>query len=439
MKKPPKLFFGWWINIVTSITSALNAGLTGAASVLFKPIATDLGMDRTGASVASGIGTLVNGGVFALAGWLTDKFGARWVIFTGTCIASVGMILLKFVQTPWQYYMVWGVVMVIGLALSVSVSVDTMLANWFVRKRGLAFSIRFATIGLVTAGILPLVSWMTVSQGWRQTSLIWSFITIATIPLLLVFVKPKRPEYYGWLPDGAEFTRTSQHTEQDIVAKGQEYAADIQEKDYSFNQVLRTPSYWVINSVWAIAAIIFVGFNLHIVPYLTDIGISPIAAGGMLAMMSFVGLPSRILSGIVADRLKKEHIKYLLVGSLALASLGITSILISPTIGGIYALLALYGFGMAAYTPLDILIRARYFGRKSYGRIQGLATIISAPLSFASPIFTGWIYDTTGKYNVAFILFASLAAIGAITMCFAHVPKSVLSEDISASVIRVGK
>ncbi len=428
MKKPRKLFFGWWINIITSFVTTINGGLTGAASLLFKPIASDLNMDRTGASVASGVGTLVNGGAFALAGWLSDRFGARWVVFTGTLIAGIGMIALSWVQNPWQYYIIWGVVITIGLALSVSISIDTMLANWFVRKRGLAFSIRFSIIGTVTSAILPLITWLIETQGWRQTALIWGIITLCSIPVLLVFVKSKRPEYYGWLPDGAALKHGARQSEQEMVTSGQEYAANAQEIEYKFGQVVRTPSYWIINLTWVFMAITWGGFSLHLVPYLTDRGITATSAGVMLAVMSFIGLPSRILSGIVADRLKKEQIRYLMAGSLALATLGMAALLAIPGIAGVYVLIALFGMGTAVYTPLDILIRARYFGRKVYGKVQGLATIISAPISFAAPIFTGWIYDSTGKYTIAFILFTVLSGLGAFTLLFAGVPKALPAE-----------
>ncbi len=423
MKKPRKIFLGWWINIVSSIVSSICGGLTYGATLLFKPIAADLGLDRTGASVASGIGTLINGPVFTLGGFLTDKYGPKWVVFSGTCIASIGMILLSFVHSAWQYYIVWGFMISAGVTFSMSIALDTMMTNWFVHKRGLAFSVRFGIIGGTSAAILPLLSWMIQSQGWRHTVLIWGFVAIACIPILLVFVKPKRPEYYGLLPDGAKLQSGLSSGAEELLVSVTEYAAKIEEPEFTFKQATRTTSYWLITLSWLFMSVIQVGFSLHLVPFLTDRGISPIAAGGMVALLTFFTIPSRILGGLVADRVKKEHIRFLMVGSLVLAAAGIISIILNPTVAGIYVLLILYGFGFGAYVPLDILLRGRYFGRKVYGRVQGLSTIISAPFAFLSPIFAGWVYDTTGKYNIAFILFASLAVIGAIIMCFARVPK----------------
>jgi len=429
MKKPRKIYLGWWINIVTSFVSSILGGLNTGASLLFKPIATDLGLDRTGASVASGIGTLVTGPLFPLAGYLTDKFGPRWVVFGGALVASGGMILLTFVDSAWSYYVVWGVVFVGGLNFAASVAIDAMVTNWFVRKRGLAFSVRFGIMGATNAAVLPLLSWLIESQGWRQTSLIWGLVALACIPLFMVFVKPKRPEYYGLLPDGASPTPGTETTAENMMLKGREYAAHIQETEFTFKQAVRTPTYWMINIGWVVVTTIFSGFSLHIVPFLTDKGISPIAAGSMVALMTFFTIPSRIFGGLVADRVKKQHIRFLLVASLLLTSAGIVAIIISPTIGGIYVLLILYGLGLGAYTPLDILLRGRYFGRKAYGLIQGLSTIISAPISFFAPIYTGWIYETTGSYTTAFILFAVLAAVGAVAMCFARVPRLSPSDS----------
>jgi MFS family permease len=102
---------------------------------------------------------------------------------------------------------------------------------------------------------------------------------------------------------------------------------------------------------------------------------------------------------------------------------GITAFLLSQNIAGAYVFLILYGFGSGAFVPLDIMIRSRYFGRKAYGSIQGASVIFSAPISFLAPVYTGWVYDSTGSYIIALILFAALAAFAAFLMLLIRVPK----------------
>jgi len=63
--------------------------------------------------------------------------------------------------------------------------------------------------------------------------------------------------------------------------------------------------------------------------------------------------------------------------------------------------------------PLRPLLNARYFGRKAYGSIQGTTSMIMTPIGVAAPIFSGWIYDSTGSYTIAFlVLTISLTAAG---------------------------
>ncbi len=421
----PKIFFGWWINLVTGILCGLASGFHGqGASVLFKPIASELGMSRAAASVASGVGTLQNGVTFPLAGWLSDKLGPKWVIITGICLMGTGFLLMNFINSPWTYYIVWGVIMGAGQSLGFSVAIDVMLTNWFVRKRGLAFSIRFVLIGILGVIVLPLISWLLTIQGWRITCLIWAGVVFAGIPFALHFVKQKRPEYYGLLPDGAKAESGSEAGRDAMIAKGVEYAAVLQETEFTLRQTLRTPAYWILTVVWILHAIVMGGFHIHIIPFLTDMGINPIAAASIMAMMVFSTIPSRFIGGFIADSVGKDHLKFLLAGSLLFMTVGITAFLLNQTIAMVYVFLILYGFGSGAFTPLDIIIRSRYFGRKAYGSIQGSSVIFSAPISFLAPVYAGWVYDTTGSYVTAFILFAALATLATFLICLARPPKS---------------
>ena len=422
--KFPKIFFGWWINIVTAIISGLADSFSmQGASAMFKPIASDLGLSRAAASVVTGVRTLQSGVMFPIAGWLSDKFGPKWVIISGICIMGTGLVLMNFINSAWAYYVVWGVIMGTGHSLGLSVAIDTMLTNWFVSKRGRAFSVRFAIVGAIGVIVLPIIGWLIVTQGWRTTSLIWAGLVFASVPLALYFVRQKRPEYYGLLPDGAKIESGSEADRDAMIAKGVEYAAGFQEAEFTLRQALRTSSFWMLTVAWILHGIIFRGFRIHCIPFLTDMGISPIAAASMMAMMIFFAIPSRIFGGLIADRIRKEHLKFLLAVTFLFPAAGIMAFLLSQNIAGVYVFLILYGFGSGAFVPLDIVIRSRYFGRKAYGSIQGSSVIFSAPISFLAPVYTGWVYDSTGSYTIAFILFAALAAFAAFLMLLVRVPK----------------
>ena len=423
--RSPRIFFGWWINVVTGILTGLGSGFTSqGSSVFFKSIASDLSLSRAATSVASGIGAVQNNVMFALTGWLSDRFGPKWPIIAGMCLTGIGLILMNFITSPWDYYIVWGVIIVGGNTLGFTVAIDKMLTNWFIRKRGVVFGVRFALMGILGALLLPLLSWLSVVQGWRMSCLIWAGVVFASVPIALYFVRPKRPEYYGLLPDGAKVESGSEAGKDTMIAKGVEYAADFQETEFTLRQAMRTPAYWLLAVAWIIRGLVSGGFQLHCIPFLTDMGIAPVVAGSMMAMMVFFTIPSAFLSGIIADRVRKDRLNFLPVGLFLLMAIGITAFLLNQTVATVYVFLILWGFGGGAFTPVTIVIISRYFGRKAYGSIQGSIAIFSAPVSLLTPIYTGWVYDVTGSYITAFTLFAVVSACGAFLMCLIRPPKS---------------
>jgi len=143
-----------------------------------------------------------------------------------------------------------------------------------------------------------------------------------------------------------------------------------------------------------------------------------------MGMMVFFTVPARFLGGVIADRVSKNRMPFLLAGSFLFQAAGIGAFCLSPSIATVYVMLILYGFGSGASTPLYLLILARFFGRKAYGSIHGSTNLIRAPIQFASPIYAGWVYDTTGSYMTAFVVFAVTAALATAVMLFAHPPKT---------------
>lgn len=422
-RNSPKIFFGWWTLLVAGTWSGLGTGFRGyGISVFFKPLAADLGLSRAVTSIAAGIGGLEGGLEAPLTGWLCDKFGPRWPIFIGTCIMATGLALMYFINSLWSYLIVWGVIIGFGGNLALTIAVEKVLSNWFVRKRGLVLGIRFVLMSLGGVFAIPIVTWLVTTYNWRITNLTWAVVMFAGAPLLWFFVRQKRPEYYGLLPDGASVKGEIADTNQ-MIDKGVEYASDLGETEFTLRQAMRTQPYWMLVIAWAGTHIIQGALNIHIIPFLTDRGIEPVIASGMMAMMVFVTIPARFLGGVLADRFRKNRMQFLLAGAYLLQAIGITAFLLNQTTAMVYVFLILYGFGNGATVPLKLTMQGRYFGRKAFASIQGTAIMFGAPASFIAPIYAGWIYDITGSYVIAFITLAALAALVTFLMCLARPPK----------------
>ena len=423
----PRLFTGWWSVLFIGTLSGLGHGFnTYGISVFFKPIAAELELNRAYTSLAAGIGRLEGGITSPLVGWLSDKFGPRWIVIIGTAVAALGMVLMSRITQPWHYYVAWGGLIGLGLNIGLTVACDKMINDWFIRRRGLAQGIKFTLISIFGIIVLQAITALNELKDWRFTCLIWGLIVFASLPLAYIFTKPHRPEYYGLLPDGADAGLGGEKAG-GIIERGIDYASSLQETEYSFKQALKTSTYWLLVIGFAVHNFIAGGFNVHVFPFLTDINIAESAASGMMGMMIFFTIPSRFFGGIVADRVPKRRMHLLLVGAFLLQVIGISTFLWSRSLVSVYILLACHGLSSGAVTPVIILVLGRYFGRKAFGSILGTMIAFLAPMGLLSPVYYGWIYDKFSSYDTAFITALAMAAVAVVTTLFIRAPRPSMS------------
>ena len=420
----PKIFFGWWTVLAGGIIALWGHGYHAYGfSALFKPISSELGFSRMVTSVAASIGRLEGGIESPLTGWITDKYGPRWIILAGIFIISLSLILMNFIDSLWTFYLVWGVMLGTGCNIALTLPVDVAISNWFVKKRGLALSIKWVFSGLSGVLVMPLIAWLMPTQGWRITCVFGGVVmALVGLPLIWFFVKQRRPEYYGLLPDGATVGEELVDTEQ-LIDRGVEYAAEVEEVEFTARQALRTPAYWLLIVVQAIHGLVAPVMSIHCIPFLTDRGIDPLAAAGMMAIMLSASIPARFVGGLIADRVKIGQLRFIMGGVYFLQAVGITVFLLNQTTAMIYVWFILYGIGQGASLTINNLMRARYFGRKALGSIRGTSMMFMTPVGVIAPIYAGWIYDTTGSYMSAFTLFAGLLAFSAVLFPLIRPPK----------------
>lgn len=431
-KSGSRLFFGWWSVLFIGIISGLGHGFnTYGISVFFKPIAAELGLNRAFTSVAAGIGRLEGGISSPLVGWLSDKFGPKWLVFIGIVITGAGMIFMNYVTEVWHYYVAWGVLIGLGLNIGLTVACDKMINDWFIRRRGLAQGIKFTLISIFGIVVLQAITPLIELQGWRFTCLLWGIIMFVSLPFTYTLIKSQRPEYYNLLPDGAEVSLNGDEDKGGMAERGAGYASKLEETEYTFKQALKTSTYWLMIVGFSAHNFIAGGFNVHIFPFLTDIKIEETVASGMMSMMIFFTIPARFFGGLIADRVPKNRIQFLLLASFLLQVIGLGAYLWYQNLPAVYVLLACHGLSSGAVTPLVILIIGRYFGRKAFGSILGTVIAVLAPMGLLSPVYYGWVFDTTGSYNIAFITALVFAALASLLMFFVRSPKPPVDETVN--------
>jgi cyanate permease len=277
--------------------------------------------------------------------------------------------------------------------------------------------------GLSGVLVLPFIAWLITIQGWRMTLVIGGLVMWSVgLPLAWFSLKQRRPEYYGLLPDGATVEEEAADTSR-MIDRGVEYATEVEEVEFTLRQAMRTRTYWLLIVANGLHSLAMPAINVHGIPFLTDIGIDQLKAAGMMAMMIAASLPARFLGGILIDRIRKNQLRFLVGGAYLLQAVGFAIYLLNPTIAMIYVWFILYGIGMGAGFVLMAPMRARYFGRKAFGSIAGSSRALMTPIGIATPIYLGWVYDTTGNYIGAFTLIAALLFISGVLAVTIMPPK----------------
>ena len=425
-KEQARIFFGWWTVLVTGFVSGLVLGFyTYGISALFKPIASELGLSRAVTSGGSGIGLMAGSLLAPLIGWAVDKFGPRTAIAGGLLTVSVGLTMMQWVNSAPRFYLIWGLIIGMGTNLGLTIAVDKALTNWFVRKIGLALGTKFALIGLTAALSMPVVSWLIAQVGWRMTCLIWAALLTVGVPFMFAFVKNERPEIFGLLPDGDQKGPFLEISQDAFLKNAAAKASGLQTSEFNLHEAMRTRAYWILTLSLFLQSFIMTGFNTHFIPFLTEMNIDPIVAGGLMGIMLIFTIPSRFFGGLFADRVGKDRMKTLLALPFILLIFGMAAFLIYPSIETIYFLLFFYGIAHGLPTPLFLISISRYFGRKAFGSISGTAIMFMSPAAFISPVVAGWIFDTSGSYSAALMVFAAASFIVIMLLSLLKAPKKI--------------
>ena len=107
--------------------------------------------------------------IFApITGHLGDRFGARPMMLVGAVMYGVGMVALGFVTELWHFFLFYSFLM----SFTASITMVPMMASisgWFRRSLGWGVGILWATGGIGTAILAPLIAYMLDTMGWQQT------------------------------------------------------------------------------------------------------------------------------------------------------------------------------------------------------------------------------------------------------------------------------
>ena len=327
-------------------------------------------------------------------GRLNDKLGPRIVLTICGLLTGIGYLMMSMVSAVWQLYLVYGLVLGIGLS-GMMVPLMSTVARWFAKKRSMMTGIMLNGSGIGTFILPPVASRLVSLYDWRIAYLIIGGITLVITVLAAQFLRR----------DPSAIKQQSNADD-----NSNEHELEFGTEGLSLKDAFQTWQFWLVLTLFFLLGFCKLTISVHIIPHAIEVGLTAIAAANVLATIGGASIIARPLVGIIADKIGNR-----LAFVIGFAFVFLAYMLVIPAqmqwMLFLIAILMSINFGLsAAESPLV----AGLFGLKAHGIIFGVMGLGFSVGAALGPILAGYIYDTTDSYTFAFLLCATLSIIGII-------------------------
>jgi MFS family permease len=360
------------LGITLAIAMVANVGMW-AIIVIMPAVEAEFGVGRAEASLPytlTMIGFAV--GNFAV-GRAVDTWGVTRVLVVcalaiaagyGLAMASGSILALSMAQ------------LLIGFGTSVGFGpLIADISHWFMKRRGIAVAL-VASGNYLSGVIWPiLLAGILEDSGWRTAYAVLAGATLVVVIPLAFALRRQVPESAHDMAEAAS-------------------VANAQSSGLSHRALAG------LLGVAGVGCCVAMSMpQVHIVSYCVDLGYGPAVGAEMLALMLLGGVASRIVSGLLADQL--GGVRTLLLGSV-LQAIALVLYLPSDALVSLYVVSLIFGLSQGGIVPSYALIVREYMPAREAGARVGfvlMATIMGMALG---GWMSGWIYDVTGNYQMAF-------------------------------------
>lgn len=404
-----RIFFGWYVLAASFVILFLNSGSRVIIGVMVKPITAEFAWSRSAVSLA----VFLNMVVFALSvivtGRLYDRYGPKWVVAGSTVLFSAGFALMGTMNSLWQFLLYYGVINAAGLGGTTVAVFGSLIGNWFEKRRGLAISLAFAGYCFGQFFLVPVFSDMIEISGWRSTSL-WIALICFVVNMVLTFIVLRgNPKDFGVLPYGAK-----EQAQPVDAAAGSVSASSVSpsqatlDADLGLAEAMRTPSLWLFTIAMFVCGSADTLVLTHLVPLVTDYGLSSGTGASMLAWLGLLSLAGILLAGPASDAIGNKTPIAITFG-LRVVLFVMLLFVKGPVSFWIFSL----GFGLTLMVtaPLNATLMGALYGVKNLGFISGFINTVHMLGGGLWTYLGGVIYDSTGSYDAAFIFSAAMSAV----------------------------
>mgnify|MGYP001819021517 CR=1 FL=1 len=364
-----------WKRLAVTLFAATIANVGMWAIVVIMPaVQQEFGIDRADTAlpytllmIGFAVGNLVIGR------WV-DRIGIAWSLVAAALCLACGYTLAALSSSVF-----WLAACHLLIGFGTAAGFGPLIADishWFLRRRGLAVAIT-ASGNYLSGAIWPLLlSPVLRDSGWQMVYLILAVASLVCLVPVSLLLRRRVPQEAAQIAD--------------TLASANARSIDLSPRMFQWLLVVAGLGCCVAMSMP----------QVHLVSLCVDLGYGPVAGAEMLSLMLMGGVVSRIVFGLIADRL--GGVATLLIGSM-LQGIALFFYLPFDGLASLYIVSLVFGLSQGGIVPSYTLIVREYLPAREAGARTGtvlMATILGMALG---GWMSGWIYDVTGSYQMAFI------------------------------------
>jgi len=401
-----KNFYGWRIVGVAALINFFSIGLPFYAfSVFYIHLQEEFNASRFLISSTLSI-LIIAGGVFSpICGYLVDKYSIKKILSIGSVLFGLGLIALGFCQTYYQFLIVYGTILSLGISLFGNLATAKLISLWFNKKIGTA--IGYAALGISLSGVFipPVAVYLISIFDWRLTYMIFGlFVIFFFIPFCQFFIIDK-PSDISQNIDGVENLTERQVQDSDKVM--------------DFWSIIKVPAFWFLIVIFSLQFCANLGVYSHIFPYVTDLGFDLKRAGYAVSVGAFGAALGKLVFGKLIDIFSARITLWV---SITIQGIGI--LLVTSAINYNFLLISvlIMSLGLGGSVPLMNILFSKTFSPVNFGKALGMAVPFMVPIQVIGGPLSGWLFDKFGNYDLAFSLNTGVCFIAFLFVFMLNVP-----------------
>ena len=390
--KTTKMHYAWWIFIGCCFVNAASmAASISIVGVYLLPVSKAIGVGpgdwmlwMTVCSVVSCIAT-------SFWGQAIQTKNVNVVTTLSAVILALAVFMFSFGNSAIWFY-VWGGVLGLAVPCIATLTVPTLLGNWFGKKyRGRVLGIAAAFTGVGTFCWAPLFTIILQNLGWQTAyQLNAALIVVCLVPWTL-FVFKFKPEDKGLQPYGFDAALAAEE-------------ADMMKQGLARSKALKTAPFWIM-----VVVILFtsmgMGFNSNQVAIATeamngimDPGSAALLGASMISVAAVGNICGKIVFGFMQG---KAGLKATFVVFVAAFFVGFALWVFVPMAAALLVGAFLFGSHNALVSVGYPLVVRSLYGSKDYSKIFSNLMTVNGLMGGISGTIISFVYQALGSYQAA--------------------------------------